>query len=456
MRYYLLAAAISAVVSFALSLLAWRLGTKYRLAPKIRERDVHTNPTPRLGGVAMFAGIVVALLAAWFVFPLLSGVDYFRLVFAEPGHILAILAAAAIIVVIGVIDDLWDLDWMTKLAGQIIAAGLLAWQGVQLVSLPIGGITIGSSYMSLILTVFVVVLVMNAVNFIDGLDGLVAGVTIIANGVFFIYSFILSSSSGSEFEYFNLAALITAVLIGAAVGFLPLNWHPARLFMGDAGALLTGLLMATSAVSVTGAINPGATDKSTLLPVFIPILLPLAILIVPLLDFSLAVLRRVSAGKSPFSADRKHLHHRLLDMGHSQFHAVLIFYGWTAVVSVGCLLFFFLPPHWVVVFLVAGLVVCAAITLAPLSRRKRVERAVQSAPLATAATAGVSQYDALDQAGRRAAVSPKPSRDDERIAVTALRSATGPAPILPEGAERPGVLPEGDKGPHVTESERHA
>ena len=144
MRYYLLAAAISAVVSFALSVLAWRLGTKYRLAPKIRERDVHTTPTPRLGGVAMFAGVVVALLSAWLLFPLIAHVDYFRLVFQEPGHILAILGAAAIIVLIGVIDDLWDLDWMTKLAGQIIAAGLLAWQGVQLVSLPIGGLTIGS------------------------------------------------------------------------------------------------------------------------------------------------------------------------------------------------------------------------------------------------------------------------------------------------------------------------
>lgn len=457
MRYYLLAAAISAVVSFALSVLAWRLGTKYRLAPKIRERDVHTNPTPRLGGVAMFAGIVVALLSAWFIFPLISRTDYFRLVFAEPGHILAILAAAAIIVVIGVIDDLWDLDWMTKLAGQIIAAGLLAWQGVQLVSLPIGGVTIGSSYMSLILTVLAVVLVMNAVNFIDGLDGLVAGVTIIANGVFFIYSFVLSSTS--EFEYFNLAALITAVLIGAAVGFLPLNWHPARLFMGDAGALLTGMLMATSAVSVTGAIDPATTDRSTLLPAFIPILLPFAILIVPLLDFGLAVLRRVSAGKSPFSADRKHLHHRLLDMGHSHFHAVLIFYGWTAVVSIGCLLFMFVPFGWVIAFLITGLVICTVLTLAPLSRRKRVEIAVQSAPPVSASVAGVDKFDPLDQAGRRVAVSPKPSLDDERIAVSAVRQA---AAAHPENAVRSeGLVPRADQAKPsertpLTDTERSA
>ncbi|ROP77999.1 UDP-GlcNAc:undecaprenyl-phosphate GlcNAc-1-phosphate transferase [Frigoribacterium sp. PhB116] len=399
MRYYLLAMVIAAVVSFVLSVVVWRLGLRFKLYPTIRERDVHQTPTPRLGGVAMWAGVVVALLAAWFVFPLISGVDYFRLVFADPGPPLAILGAATIIVVIGVVDDLYDLDWMTKLAGQIIAAGVLAWQGVQLVSLPIGGsLAIGSPYMSLILTILAIVLVMNAVNFIDGLDGLVAGVTIIANSVFFIYSFVISITIGQT-EYFNLAALLTAVLIGACLGFLPLNWHPARLFMGDAGALLTGLVMATSAISVTGQIDPATISRSALLPAFIPILLPFAVLVVPLLDFGLAVLRRVSAGKSPFTADRKHLHHRLLDMGHSHFQAVLIFYSWTLVVSVGCLMFLFVKPAWLVgLFLGVGLVVCAALTLAPLSRRKRVEVAVQSTRTADLAASESGRFDPLDEA----------------------------------------------------------
>jgi UDP-GlcNAc:undecaprenyl-phosphate GlcNAc-1-phosphate transferase len=265
-------------------------------------------------------------------------------------------------------------------------------------------------------------------------------VTIIANGVFFIYSFVLANASQGV-EYFNLAALITAVLIGACLGFLPLNWHPARLFMGDAGALLTGMLMATSAISVTGNINPASTDRSTLLPAFIPILLPFAILIVPLLDFGLAVLRRVSAGKSPFSADRKHLHHRLLDMGHSHFHAVLIFYGWTAVVSIGCLLFIFpVPFHWVIAFLVGGLVVCAALTLAPLSRRKRVEIAAQSASAASGSGSvptDALRFDPLDSRGQRVATSPKPSRDDERSVVTALRAQTGPVPGLASQKPQP-------------------
>lgn len=398
MRYYLLAAAIAAVVSFVLSVVVWRVGLKYRLYPAIRARDVHATPTPRLGGVAMWAGVVVAVLAAWFVFPLIAGVDYFRLVFADPGPPSAILGAATIIVVVGVVDDLVDLDWMTKLAAQIIAAGVLAWQGVQLVSLPLGGsLAIGSPYMSLVLTILAVVLVMNAVNFIDGLDGLVAGVAIIANGVFFIYSYAISTSIGQT-EYFNLAALLAAVLIGACLGFLPLNWHPAKLFMGDAGALLTGLLMATSAISVTGTIDPASISRSALLPAFIPILLPFAVLVVPILDFGLAVLRRVGAGKSPFSADRKHLHHRLLDMGHSHFHAVLIFYSWTTVVAVGCLSFLFVPWGWGAAFLVVGLVVCAVVTLAPLSRRKRAEIRAQSLPVAATTGPESLRPDRLDDA----------------------------------------------------------
>lgn len=305
--FYVMAGGISAVVTFVFALIITKLGNKYRLYPKIRERDVHTRPTPRLGGVAMFLGVLAAFAVA-------SQLDRFHLIFANPGPVYALLGAAAMIVVLGVADDLWDLDWLTKLTGQILAAGLLVWQGHQLVTIPIGGVTVVPPMIGLVVTIISVVLVMNAINFIDGLDGLVAGVAIIANGVFFVYTYILTNGIG-ESDYFNLASLITAVLVGACVGFLPLNWHPAKLFMGDAGALLVGLLMAASAVSVTGNVDPVIlTSSRQLLPAFIPILLPLAILVMPLLDFSLAVIRRLRAGKSPFSADRKHLHHRLLDM----------------------------------------------------------------------------------------------------------------------------------------------
>lgn len=385
----------TALVTFGFSFTIRRLSLKYKLYPKIRERDVHTTPTPRLGGVAMFLGILVAFIVA-------SQIDFFHVIFAQPGPVLAIMGAAFLIVLVGVLDDLWDLDWTIKLAAQLGIAALVAWQGVQILSLPIGGITVGSPTMSFLLTIFVIVLVMNAVNFIDGLDGLVAGVSLISNGVFLIYSYLLARET-SPSNYFNLASLIAAVLVGACAGFLPLNWHKARLFMGDAGSMLVGLLMAVGAIAVTGQIDPSAftetgLGKSQLLPAFLPIMLPFAILLLPLVDFSLAVLRRVSAGKSPFTADRKHLHHRLLDMGHSHLQAVLILYTWTAVVSIGFLLFFIVKPYAIaIVFLIVGTILSTVLTVLPLTRRQKAEVAIQSLKN----DAVLAEYDPLDAASNK-------------------------------------------------------
>ncbi len=368
--FYGLVVGVSAVVTFGLSWLIWKLSHRYRLYPKIRARDVHTRPTPRLGGVAMFFGMLAAVGIASFLPP-------FESVFDQHLKVLAILGASVLIVGTGVADDIWDLDWMTKLAAQIGAGFLLAWGGVQLSTLPIGGISVFSPGISLAVTVVAVVLVMNAINFIDGLDGLVAGVALIGASVFFVYTYLLQRDA--QTPYFNLASLVTAVLIGACIGFLPWNFRPAKLFMGDAGALLVGLLLATSTISVTGQVDPAVfvSDRSALFPAYIPLLLPLGILVLPLLDFGLAVLRRLRAGKSPFSADRLHLHHRLLDMGHSHLHAVLIFYAWTTVVSVGGLSFLFLPWPLAGGLTLAGLIVCAIVTLAPLGRRKAAETAAQ-------------------------------------------------------------------------------
>jgi len=373
MIFYVLVAGISAVTTFVLAFVILKLSLRYRLYPKIRERDMHSRPTPRLGGVAMFIGIVVA-------FAIASQLNTLSLVFSEPMKVIGLFIAAFLIVALGVADDIWDLDWWTKLAGQIIAGGVLATSGIQIYTLPIfGGVTILPTSFSLVITVLTVVLVMNAINFIDGLDGLVAGVVLIASGVFFIYSYLLAVDAGNT-QYFTLASLITAVLIGACAGFLPLNFHPAKLFMGDAGSMLVGLLMAASALSVTGQVDPTTWTGRELLPAFIPILLPLAVLIVPLLDFSLAVLRRMAAGKSPFAADRKHLHHRLIDMGHSHLQAVLIFYGWTAAFSLGCLSFLFLPWPYATGLIALGLIVCTSLTLLPLFGRTRDERDAELEP----------------------------------------------------------------------------
>ena len=360
MTFYALVLITATVVSYLVSILLWRVGGKWVKQRDIRDRDVHQTPTPRLGGLALFVSMLAATAVA-------SQVGWFDEVFANPRDVYALLGASAIVVAIGFVDDLIDLDWLTKLAGQILAAGLVAWQGVQIVSIPIGGLTLFSPTLSLVLTVLAIVLVMNAVNFIDGLDGLVAGVTLIASGVFFIYSFLLATGE-ADTPYFNYASLFTAILLGGMLGFVPINWHPAKLFLGDSGSLLVGLIMATTAISVTGQIDPATVSASQLLPAFIPMLLPLAVLIVPLLDFLLAVLRRLRAGMSPFEADRQHLHHRLLDMGHTHLQAVLILYAWTAVLAVGTLLFLFVDWYLAIGIIAMGLIGSTVITLSPDNR----------------------------------------------------------------------------------------
>ena len=362
MRAYGLIALISAIVTYALTWVTLKISHRYKLYPQIRARDVHTKPTPRLGGVAMFAGFVVAILAAGLF-------GWFRSVFADPVQIIAIVVAAFMITLIGFLDDLYDLDWTLKLAGQFAVAGILAWQGVQIISLPIAGLTIGSFGTSLVATVFLTVLVMNAVNFIDGLDGLVSGVVLIGTITFFGYSYLLAQKT-SPSNYFNLASLLSAIVIGMCIGFLPHNWRPAKIFMGDSGAMLLGLLMATSALTVTGQIDPHTAGKDDLVPAFIPLILPLAILVLPLLDFTMAVLRRLRAGKSPFAADRQHIHHRLQDLGHSHVGSVLVFYIWTALISLSCLLFFFWSWQFIAIFILVGGAAATVFTIWPILKKR--------------------------------------------------------------------------------------
>jgi len=360
---YIYVGLISAVVSFAASQVMLWLSHKYKIYPGIRERDVHTTPTPRLGGVAIVLGVGAA-------FALATVLPAFDRVFVNPLPVIGMSIAIVLMAVVGILDDLFDIDWLTKLGAQLIAAGVMAWSGIQIVSLPFGGIILLSPTMSLVLTVFAVVLVMNAVNFIDGLDGLVAGVSLIAGTVFFIYSYILAIGPGQQ-NYFNLATLLTASLCGALIGFLPVNAYPAKMFMGDSGALVIGLIMAGSTISVTGQVDPGTADPKQFIPAFIPLLIPLAVLLIPLLDFGMAVTRRLLNGQSPFTADRKHLHHRLLDMGHSHLRAVLVLYAWTAVASVGALLFMFVRASVAAGIVLAGFLITTYLTLAPLARKRR-------------------------------------------------------------------------------------
>lgn len=367
---YIWVGAVAALVTAAASVLVLWLSRKFRLAPEVRERDMHETPTPRLGGVAMYIGLLAGGLGAvWF------GGEDFEAVLQNTSQLWALLVAVTIIVVVGVIDDLVDLDWMLKLGAQLVAAGLLAWQGVQILSLPIGNtLIVASPYINLVLTVFLMVTVMNAVNFIDGLDGLVAGVALIANLTFFVYTMMLARDLGTA-ESVAFASLIAALLVGVCVGFLPFNWHRAKMFMGDAGALMIGLLMATSTIMVTGQLNPAALSTDVVIASWIPIILPIAVLALPLADLLLAVIRRLRAGKSPFSADRHHLHHKLIDLGHSHTQAAMIFHLWTLVISLACLLTFTLDGYTIpVIVLVFGCALCLAVTLVPASRVKKLLR----------------------------------------------------------------------------------
>lgn len=365
MRAYLLMIAISAVVTFVVTHFVIKFTLKHKIYPEIRTRDSHQKPTPRLGGLGMFVGFLVAMAVA-------ASLGWFKSVFVQGGPILGVILAASIIAILGALDDVYDLDWTLKLAGQFLAAGILSWQGIQIVSLPIAGITIGSFGMSFVVSVFLTVLIMNAVNFIDGLDGLVVGVVLIGTSTFFVYSYLLAQKTTPS-NYFSLASLISAIVIGMCLGFLPHNWRPAKIFMGDSGALLLGLLMTTSALSVTGQLDPAFIAQSNLMPAFLPMILPLAILVLPLLDFTLAVLRRLRAGKSPFAADRGHIHHRLQDFGHGHLGSVIVFYVWTLLISATCLLLFLAPAEYAIAFGSIGLVVAMAYTVWPVLA-KRLEK----------------------------------------------------------------------------------
>ena len=366
MRAYFLVALITALVTYLSTWSVRFIAKKYNIHPAIRERDVHKTPIPRIGGLAMFAGLVVGLFAA-------GSFGWFESIFLDPRPILAIVGAGGLIVLIGLLDDLIELDWTAKMGGQMAAAWILASSGVQIVSLPIGGLTVGSFGVSLAVTIFVVVLVMNAVNFIDGLDGLAAGVVGIGTFAFFVYSYLLAQQT-SPANYFSTAGLLSAIVLGMVMGFLPHNLRPAKIFMGDSGAMLLGLLMATSAITVTGNIDPATVSNQDLLPALIPLALPVLILILPLLDLFFAVVRRLRRGQSPFAADREHIHHQLQDIGHSHAGAVWVFYHWTALVSTSILLLFWLEAGPVLVIFGSWLIAALIHTYWPVFRSIRESR----------------------------------------------------------------------------------
>lgn len=345
MKFYLLIFLVAAAVTFLTVPLVRQFALATGTLAPVRERDVHEFPTPRLGGVAMGVGFLVALAIASHT-PFLADAASFE-------HVKGLAVGVILIVILGVIDDIWDLDWYTKLAGQILVAGLMSWLGIQLTSFPIFGLTIGSSRLSLLVTVLVVVAAINAVNFVDGLDGLASGMMAISATGLFIYSYTLSRTLGAA-SYASLASTVAAALAGICLGFLAHNFSPASIFMGDTGAMLLGLLTVASAIIVTGQIDPAVVYFRQAFPSFLPIVLPLAVLAIPIIDMVAAVIRRLYHHQSPFQADAGHLHHRLSHAGRSRVRAVLVMYLWTAVFSLGAASLTLLRMRYVLVLMLVA------------------------------------------------------------------------------------------------------
>ncbi|MEV3977328.1 MraY family glycosyltransferase [Nonomuraea sp. NPDC049758] len=331
MREYLFMALISAAVTYLLVPLVRRFAIRIGAMPEVRERDVHTTPTPRLGGLAMYGGLVVGLLVA-------SQLKHTGAALSEYDGkaVTALIVAGGLITLTGFLDDWWGMDAFIKLGGQIAAAGVLVYFDLRLLYIPLpkdwGGSTSLDYTLSTIITIMIVVVTINAVNFVDGLDGLAAGIVCIAAMATWAYSILLAQSM--SVGNITTTAAIAAVLIGTCLGFLPHNFHPAKIFMGDTGAMLIGLVLASSIVTVT-PLDPAAIEDMNKVPVLLPLMLPAAVLVLPLIDLITAVVRRTSHGMSPFAPDRGHLHHRLLDIGHSHRRSVLIMYAWAFLFAFG-------------------------------------------------------------------------------------------------------------------------
>ncbi len=339
MREYLIVFLVAAAVTYLLTVVAREIALRTGAVAQVRDRDVHAEPIPYLGGIAMLGGLVAAYLVAREL-PFLS--TSLPFVFEDAR---SVIVAGALVCGVGVLDDIFDLDALTKFGGQVLAVGLLVYSGIQFRYFFTGA---DGSQFSLdrsqgaLLTVLIVVASVNAVNFVDGLDGLAAGVVGITAVAFFVFCYGLTVINDASRA--TTGALLSAALAGACAGFLVHNFHPARVFMGDSGSMLIGLVLSATAITVTTQFAPadisqgGEGTRASLLPMLLPVALPILILIVPLADLVLAVVRRTRAGRSPFAPDKQHLHHRLLEIGHSHRRAVLIMWLWAGLIAFGTVL----------------------------------------------------------------------------------------------------------------------
>ncbi len=336
---------VGAIVTLVANRPARTISLRLGYSAQPDERKVHTNVTPYGGGAAMLVGFCIALLAA-FAIPSL------RSIITSSHEMIGVLLATGVIFVVGVIDDFREMSAPAKVAGQFLAASVLYLSGCTMyqLKLPFAGfVVLGPSMLPIITAIWVFTL-SNAVNLIDGLDGLAGGIVAIASGTLCVYGLRLEDLG--LLPTTNVGPLIAALTCGICLGFLRDNFHPAKLFMGDAGALMLGLLMSASTM-VIGGRTPPASGQTFFF--FAPLLIPVFILGVPLLDAVWAFARRTASGQGFHTPDKNHIHHRLMRLGHGQRRTVIILWLWTALLC-GFVLFPIFEPR-VNVFIPFGVAV---------------------------------------------------------------------------------------------------
>jgi UDP-GlcNAc:undecaprenyl-phosphate GlcNAc-1-phosphate transferase len=370
-REYILVALISAAVTFLLTGVVRRVAIKIGAIANPRARDVHVAPIPRMGGVGIYLGVIGGMALALHLPVLRRGFDFSY-------DSLGVLIAAGVIVLIGALDDRFELDAWTKLAGQVMCAGILVIFGVQwfVFWVPWGGhgdslgqVIVLDRNQGALLTVILVVVMVNAMNFVDGLDGLAGGLGFIAAAATCAFSLGLLANSNGDVGT-HPPALIAATLAGACLGFLPYNFQPAKIFMGDSGSMMIGLMLASASTSASGKINYNRYGASDALALLSPLLVMAAVLFVPMLDLLMAVVRRTRRGESPFAADKMHLHHRLLEIGHSHRRAVLLIYLWAGLLAFGAVSVTLFKGAVVLWFFGSGLVLAVAVSVVPRLRSR--------------------------------------------------------------------------------------
>jgi UDP-GlcNAc:undecaprenyl-phosphate/decaprenyl-phosphate GlcNAc-1-phosphate transferase len=323
---YSIVGAVGASTTFLLAFLMRWLAPRIGAMATPGTRSVHAEPIPSLGGAAMFGGFLAAMAVA-------SQLNQFQGMFADSSEPLGILLGAGVMFLVGAVDDLREVSPPAKVAGQILSASLLSLFGVTMLYFRVPF----ASYQYIVLspdlaplvTVVAVVLLANALNLIDGLDGLAAGIVLIAGTAMFLYADRLFKAGLLEGS--NIGPLIAVIAVAVCAGFLPHNFNPARIFMGDAGAMFLGLLMAVTTITIGGRTADEFSGQTYFF--FAPLLIPIVILAVPVVDTAFSFVRRAAARRKVFVADREHLHHRLMRLGHGPRRSVVILWLWTALLS---------------------------------------------------------------------------------------------------------------------------